>query len=125
MIGIACIEKFSLVRSRWASSDSYEFVKRACQMAHVVSLFRYPIKGFDGEKLDSVSLEYGKGFPGDRAVAITRSGTTAGAAPYQQLTTNPALVHFLPGQSLGAATLHVKQPVPRGDLLTDPELLAE
>lgn len=94
-------------------------------MAHVVSLFRYPIKGFEGEKLDSVSLEYGKGFPGDRRVAITRSGTTAGAAPYQQLTTNPALVHFVPGQSLGAATLHEKQPVPRGDLLTDPELLAE
>lgn len=94
-------------------------------MAHVVSLFRYPIKGFEGEKLDCVPLEYGKGFPGDRAVAITRSGTAAGAAPYQQLTTNPALVHFLPGKSLGAATLHERQPVPRGDLLTDPELLAE
>lgn len=94
-------------------------------MAHVVSLFRYPIKGFEGEKLDSVSLEYGKGFPGDRAVAITRSGTAAGAAPYQQLTTNPALVHFLPDKSLGAATLYERQPVPRGDLLTDPELLAE
>ncbi|WP_457468501.1 MOSC domain-containing protein [Pseudomonas sp. TE21394] len=108
-----------------ASSNSYELVNRACQMAHVVSLFRYPIKGFAGEKLDSVSLEYGKGFPGDRAVAITRSGAAAGAAPYQQLTTNPALVHFLPGKSLGAATLHERQPVPRGDLLTDPELLAE
>lgn len=94
-------------------------------MAHVVSLFRYPIKGFEGEKLDSVSLEYGKGIPGDRAVAITRNGTAAGAAPYQQLTTNPALVHFLPGKSLGAATLHERQPVPRGDLLTDPELLVE
>lgn len=94
-------------------------------MAHVVSLFRYPIKGFEGERLDCVPLEYGKGFPGDRAVAITRSGTAAGAAPYQQLTTNPALVHFLPGKSLGAATLHERQPVPRGDLLTDPELLAE
>ena len=49
-------------------------------MAHAVSLFRYPIKGFEGEKLECVPLEYGKGFPGDRAVAITRSGTTAGAA---------------------------------------------
>ncbi|WP_349976434.1 MOSC domain-containing protein [Pseudomonas sp. WHRI 8519] len=94
-------------------------------MAHVVSLFCYPIKGFEGEKLDSVSLEYGKGFPGDRAVAITRSGAAAGAAPYQQLTTNSALVHFLPGKSRGAATLHERLPVPRGDLLTDPELLAE
>lgn len=94
-------------------------------MAHVVSLFRYPVKGFEGEKLDRVSLEYGKGFPGDRAVAITRSGTVAGAAPYQQLTTNSALVHFVPGKSLGAATLHERQSVIRGDLLTDPELLAE
>lgn len=94
-------------------------------MAHVVSLFRYPIKGFEGERLDCVPLEYGKGFPGDRALAITRSGVAAGAAPYQQLTTNSALVHFLPGKSLGAATLHERQPVPRGDLLTEPELLAE
>ncbi|WP_080999558.1 MOSC N-terminal beta barrel domain-containing protein [Pseudomonas putida] len=68
-------------------------------MAHVVSLFRYPIKGFEGEKLDSVSLEYRKGFPGDRAVAILRSRAAAGAAAYQQLTTYPALVHFLPGKS--------------------------
>ncbi len=94
-------------------------------MAHVVSLFRYPIKGFEGEKLDSVPLEHGEGFPGDRALAITRSGAVAGAAPYQQLTTNPSLVHFLPGKNAGAATLHERQPMHRGDLLTDPELLAE
>lgn len=94
-------------------------------MAHVVSLFRYPIKGFEGESLDRVSLVCGQGIPGDRVVGITRSGAPEGAAPFQQLTTNPGLVHFVPGRREGSATLHERKAVSGGDLLTNPERLAE
>jgi uncharacterized protein YcbX len=38
--------------------------------ARIVSLYRYPVKGFSGEKLKSVSLEPGATFPADRAFAI-------------------------------------------------------
>lgn len=38
--------------------------------ARVASLYRYPVKGFSGEKLKSVSLEKGATFPADRAFAI-------------------------------------------------------
>lgn len=38
--------------------------------AHIVSLYRYPVKGFSGEKLARVSLEPGATFPADRAFAI-------------------------------------------------------
>lgn len=94
-------------------------------MAHVVSLFRYPIKGFEGESLDRVSLACGQGIPGDRVVGITRSGAPEGAAPFQQLTTNPGLVHFVPGRREGSATLHERRAASASDLLSDPERLAE
>lgn len=38
--------------------------------ARVVSLYRYPVKGFSGEKLRSVSLDKDATFPADRAFAI-------------------------------------------------------
>lgn len=43
-------------------------------MSQVVSLYRYPIKGFEGEALDSVSLSSGKGVPDDRVAGIARDG---------------------------------------------------
>ncbi len=38
--------------------------------ARIVSLYRYPVKGLSGEKLQSVSLAPGTTFPADRAFAI-------------------------------------------------------
>jgi uncharacterized protein YcbX len=38
--------------------------------ARIVSLYRYPVKGFSGEKLKSVSLGVDQTFPADRAFAI-------------------------------------------------------
>lgn len=40
--------------------------------ATVSNLFTYPIKGLSGQKLDSVELEKGRGFPFDRAFAFSR-----------------------------------------------------
>lgn len=38
--------------------------------ARIVSLYRYPVKGLSGERLNSVSLAEGATFPNDRAYAI-------------------------------------------------------
>lgn len=38
--------------------------------AHIVSLYRYPVKGLSGEKLKSVTLQPDATFPADRAFAI-------------------------------------------------------
>jgi uncharacterized protein YcbX len=38
--------------------------------ARIVSLYRYPVKGFSGEKLKNVTLAPGATFPADRAFAI-------------------------------------------------------
>lgn len=45
-------------------------------MAKVVSLYRYPVKGFSPEPLESVTLAAERGFPMDRAWAVAH-GTTA------------------------------------------------
>ena len=94
-------------------------------MAHVVSLHRYPVKGFEGETLDSVSLVCGAGVPGDRVVGITRGGIAKGSAPFHQLTTNPSLVHYRPGRQLTALTLHERTADARPDLFSDPARLRE
>jgi uncharacterized protein len=39
-------------------------------MAHVKSLWRFPVKGFSGEKLSEAALEAGAYFPNDRLYAI-------------------------------------------------------
>ncbi|MFJ4156868.1 MOSC domain-containing protein [Pseudomonas sp. NPDC089752] len=65
-------------------------------MARVISLYRYPVKGFRGETLDQVALRRGEGVPGDRVIGITRGIATAGTAPFHQLTTNADLVHYRP-----------------------------
>ena len=93
-------------------------------MARVLSLHRYPIKGFEGEILDSVSLVCGEGVPGDRITAITRAGAV-GAAPFQQLTTNENLVHFVPGRCEGGLTLHERGPGASDDLLSNAARLRE
>lgn len=63
-------------------------------MGRVVSLYRYPVKGFAGEVLDSVRLRQGEGVPGDRVVGITKGPMANYSAPFHQLTTNADLVHF-------------------------------
>jgi uncharacterized protein YcbX len=57
-------------------------------MARVVSLYRYPVKGFSPEALDSVTLAAERGFPMDRAWAVAH-GTTA---------FDPAAPAYLPKQ---------------------------
>lgn len=94
-------------------------------MGQVVSLYRYPIKGFQGEALASVSLSCGQGVPGDRVVGITRGGPAEQAAPFQQLTTNEGLVHYRPGNDAGVLTLHARKPGASGDLLSDPAQIQE
>lgn len=44
-------------------------------MAKVVSLYRYPVKGFSPEPLDSVTLAAERGFPMDRAWAVAHGST--------------------------------------------------
>ncbi|MCJ9427933.1 MOSC domain-containing protein [Kordiimonas marina] len=44
-------------------------------MASVAAIMRYPVKGLNGQALDSVSLQPGEAIPGDRAFAI-RHGET-------------------------------------------------
>lgn len=94
-------------------------------MSHVVSLHRYPIKGFQGETLSNVSLVYGEGVPGDRVAGITRGGVAKGAAPFHQLTTNESLVHYRPGENAGTLTLHERKPGANSDLLSDAVRLRE
>ncbi|GAB7529178.1 hypothetical protein PS3A_15870 [Pseudomonas sp. 3A(2025)] len=77
-------------------------------MGHVVSLYRYPVKGFHGEALDSVSLTCGQGVPGDRVAGISRGPVAKNAAPFYQLTTHENLVHYR-----------------SSDLLSDPARLRE
>lgn len=48
------------------------------------ALYRYPIKGFTGEALDSVAVEPGRGLPGDRKLAVT-----TGAQPFDPATPEP------------------------------------
>ena len=45
-------------------------------MRTIKHLYRYPVKGLSGEKLSSVELEQGRGFPGDRVFAITNGSAT-------------------------------------------------
>lgn len=94
-------------------------------MAHVVALYRYPIKGFQGETLDCVPLVCGQGVPGDRAAGITRGAVARNAAPFHQLTTNEHLVHFRPGAAAGTLTLHERTPGTGRDLLSDERHLRE
>lgn len=42
---------------------------------HIVSLYRYPVKGLSPERLSSVSVHTGNGFPLDRKFALLRTGT--------------------------------------------------
>jgi uncharacterized protein len=42
--------------------------------AHISGLFRYPIKGLSREPLPSVTLQPGRGVPGDRAFALALPG---------------------------------------------------
>lgn len=73
-------------------------------MGLVVSLYRYPIKGFRGENLQEIMLRQGEGIPGDRIIGITRGQAARNGAPFHQLTTNPDLVHYKPetvGNELG------------------------
>jgi uncharacterized protein YcbX len=39
---------------------------------HVTHLYRYPIKGFSAQSVDTVDLRAGGGFPGDRMFALAR-----------------------------------------------------
>lgn len=94
-------------------------------MGHVVSLHRYPIKGFQGETLDRVTLTCGAGVPGDRVAGISRGPVARNAAPFYQLTTHESLVHFRSGTHGGALTLHARASGDSGDLLSDPARLRE
>ena len=42
--------------------------------ASIVSLYRYPVKGFSPESLDTVSVETGQCFPWDRTYAVENGG---------------------------------------------------
>ena len=73
-------------------------------MGRVISLHRYPIKGFRGESLSKVLLRQGEGVPGDRVLGIAKGQAAGNGAPFHQLTTNPDLVHYRPepaGSELG------------------------
>ncbi|HVO14015.1 MAG TPA: MOSC N-terminal beta barrel domain-containing protein [Alphaproteobacteria bacterium] len=52
--------------------------------ATLCALYRYPIKGFTGETLETVSIEPGAGLPGDRKIAVT-----TGAQPFDPATPEP------------------------------------
>lgn len=41
----------------------------------ITALYRYPIKGLSGEKLECVNLKAGAGFPGDRMFGFLRHGS--------------------------------------------------
>lgn len=88
-------------------------------MGRVVSLHRYPIKGFPGELLSSIPLSCGEGVPGDRVAGITRGNVAPNAAPFHQLTTNESLVHYRLGEHAGALTLHERESSSPGDLMSD------
>lgn len=60
-------------------------------MTTVTAIYRYPVKGLSGEKLDGVRLEPGRELPGDRAFAIAH-----GTAPFDPADPKPlAKSHFL------------------------------
>lgn len=44
-------------------------------MAHIETLYRYPVKGLSPERLSAVDLENGMGFPGDREYALALPAT--------------------------------------------------
>jgi uncharacterized protein len=43
--------------------------------ATIASIYRYPVKGLSGERLDRVELAIDQGLPGDRQFALARAGT--------------------------------------------------
>jgi hypothetical protein len=45
-------------------------------MNRIESLYRYPIKGLSGERMESISLTAGEVVPGDREYAFARAGVT-------------------------------------------------
>ncbi|MCG8695861.1 MAG: MOSC domain-containing protein [Minwuiales bacterium] len=60
-------------------------------MDTVTAIYRYPVKGLSGEKLDSIHLEAGRELAGDRAFAIAH-----GTAPFDPTAPKPlAKSHFL------------------------------
>jgi ferredoxin-NADP reductase len=75
--------------------------------------------------LDSVSLTYGEGVPGDRVAAISRGQVAKNTAPFYQLTTHESLVHFCSGQTDDALTLHERGSDASPDLLSDQTRLRE
>ena len=94
-------------------------------MARVVSLYRYPVKGFRGETLDQVTLRQGEGVPGDRIIGITRGVATAGSAPFHQLTTNADLVHYWPESHADTWGLVQATSGEKVNLFDDPLLLRQ
>lgn len=52
-------------------------------MRTVHSLYRYPVKGLSPEPLADVALAAGRGFPGDRELALTNGAWTFDEASYQ------------------------------------------
>jgi uncharacterized protein YcbX len=52
-------------------------------MRNIRSLYRYPVKGLSPEPLDSVALQAGRGFPLDRAWAVTNGGWHFDAAAFK------------------------------------------
>jgi len=43
--------------------------------AHITALYRYPVKGLNGEPMETMALAAGQTAPGDRAYAIENGGT--------------------------------------------------
>jgi ferredoxin-NADP reductase/uncharacterized protein YcbX/ferredoxin len=69
---------------------------------HVHSIYRYPLKGFAGERLPFADLRPGRGFPFDRAFAIPNGqatirpdGVWTPCQAFVRLTKNPDLLGYL------------------------------
>lgn len=84
------------------------------------SIYRYPIKGFPGERLSQATLRPNEGIEGDRAMAISsgvttvnRQGAWSPCQAFQRMTIRPDLTTFKVDNS------------PQGTILTSPDGTSE
>ena len=87
-------------------------------MITVEKIYRYPVKGFPGEKLKVIDLSTGKGMPGDRAIALgidsvpaSNTGEWAPCQTFLRMTIQPELTTFKIGRDGG----NLQLTSPKGD----------